>query len=147
MEHDGRVLLQRPTDQDKDDRELLTETALEQVNANREFREIAEFFNEITYLHLVPQLVRFGAEIGGNRLENDPYGQGFLERIAATNIKTRQSRLNRIAIALSYIVPQLQQIEFERDTISGQPHLRARFEKLASQRCLAKGGPTFRWDT
>ena len=89
---------------------------------------MAEFFDEVTYLHLVPQLVRYGAEIGGNRLENDPFGQGFLERIAATNTNTRRSRLNKIAASLKYIVPQLEDIDFERDTSSGKPHLRVRFE-------------------
>ena len=128
VEHRGQIIFERPSNDDLIDSELLTETALEQVNANRQFRDVAEFFNEITYLHLVPQLVRYGAEIGGNRLENDPFGQGFLERIAATNSKTRQSRLNKIAISLAYIVPQLEEITFERDPISGQPHLRARFD-------------------
>ena len=128
VKHGGEVLLHRPTHEDNGDAELRTETALEQVNANRRFREISEFFNEITYLHLVPQLVRYGTEIGGNRLENDPFGQGFLERIAGANSKTRQSRLNKIATSLSYIVPQLEEITFERDPISGQPHLKARFE-------------------
>ena len=128
VEHNSQILLKRPDRDDNDDSELLTETALEQINANRQFRAVAEFFDEVTYLHLVPQLVRFGAEIGGNRLENDPFGQGFLERIAATNNKTRQSRLNKIANSLSYIVPQLEEITFERDTTSGQPHLKARFE-------------------
>ena len=128
VEYNGEVLLRRPTQEDLDDSELRTETALEQVNANRQFRTVAEFFDEVTYLHLVPQLVRFGAEIGGNRLENDPFGQGFLERIAATNSKTRQSRLNKIAGSLSHIVPQLQAITFERDKKTGQPHLRARFD-------------------
>ena len=123
-----QVLLRRPTQEDREDSELLTETALEQVNANRQFRDVAEFFNEVTYLHLVPQLVRHGAEIGGNRLENDPFGQGFLERIASTNSKTRQSRLKKIAGSLSHIVPQLQEITFERDSTTGQPHLRVRFE-------------------
>lgn len=128
VEYNGEVLLRRPTQEDLDDSELRTETALEQVNANRQFRTVAEFFDEVTYLHLVPQLVRFGAEIGGNRLENDPFGQGFLERIAVTNSKTRQSRLNKIAGSLSHIVPQLQAITFERDKKTGQPHLRARFD-------------------
>ena len=127
IQHD-QVLLRRPTQEDYEDSELLTETALEQVNANRQFRDVAEFFNEITYFHLVPQLVRHGAEIGGNRLENDPFGQGFLERIASTNSKTQQSRLKRIAGSLSHIVPQLQEITFERDSSTGQPHLRVRFE-------------------
>lgn len=123
-----QVLLRRPTQEDGRDSELLTETALEQVNANREFRQVAEFFNEITYLHLVPQLVRYGAEIGGNRLENDPFGQGFLERIASTNTNTQRSRLNKIAASLKHIVPQLEEIKFERDSSNGQPHLRVRFE-------------------
>ena len=128
VEHNNQVLLRRPTIEDAEDSELLTETALEQVNANRQFREVAEFFNEITYLHLVPQLVRYGAEIGGNRLENDPFGQGFLEKIASTNSNTRQSRLKKIAGSLSHIVPQLEEITFERDTTSGQPHLKVRFD-------------------
>ena len=128
VEHDGETLLKRPDQEDNEDPELRTETALEQINANRQFRAVAEFFDEVTYLHLVPQLVRFGAEIGGNRLENDPFGQGFLERIAATNGRTRQSRLNKIASSLSYIVPQLAAITFERDQTTGQPHVRAKFD-------------------
>ena len=126
VERNGKRLLNRPDTDDKNDVERLTATALEQINVNRPFREISDFFNEITYLHLVPQMVRHGAEIGGNRLENDPFGQGFLERIANTNSNTRKSRLNKIANALSHIVPQLEGISFERDT-SGQPHLKARF--------------------
>ena len=128
VRRNGETLISRPDEDDVNDTERLTATALEQINANRQFREIAEFFNEVTYLHLVPQMVRHGAEIGGNRLENDPFGQGFLERIAATNSNTRQSRLSRIATALSHIVPQLQEIAFERDEITGQPHLKARFD-------------------
>ena len=81
----------------------------------------------MTYLHLVPQLVRHGSEIAGNCLENDPFGQGFLERIAGTPANTRKSRLSKIATALSHIVPQLEEIAFERDDINGQPHLKARF--------------------
>ena len=74
------------TNQDDEDSELLTATALEQINVNRRFRAIAEFFDEVTYLHLVPQMVRYGAEIGGNRLESDPsvrvFWKGLLQPIA-----------------------------------------------------------------
>lgn len=38
------------------DPERLTETSLEQVNANKDFREIAQFFGALTHSHLVPQL-------------------------------------------------------------------------------------------
>ena len=128
VRHNGETLLCRPDAEDRADTERLTATALEQINFNRPFRDIAEFFDEVTYLHLVPQLVRHGNEISGNRLENDPFGQGFLERIAATNNKTRQSRLTKIATALSHIVPQLKEIAFERDDTNGHPHLKARFD-------------------
>ena len=127
VRRNGEILLRRPDADDRNDEERRTATALEQINVNRTFRDIAEFFNDIIYLHLVPQMVRHGAEIGGNRLENDPFGQGFLERIANTNSNTRKSRLNRIAHALSHIVPQLEEIAFERD-VNGQPHLKARFQ-------------------
>ena len=130
--HHGDVLLRRPNQEDYLDTERLTATALEQININQSFRTVADFFGEVTYLHLVPQMVRHGAEIGGNRVENDPFGQGFLEKIAATNSKTRQSRLTRIATALSHVVPQLKEIAFERDAVTGHPHLRARFDNWRS---------------
>ena len=128
VQYHGKTVMQRPNHDDKDDPELLTETALEQTGANRKFRAIADFFDQVAYQHLVPQLVRYGAEIGGNRLENDPFGQGFLEKIAATNANTRQSRLNKIANSLSHIVPQLEEITFRRDPKTGQPHLKVRFD-------------------
>ena len=128
VQHKGETLLRRPDRDDKNDAERLTATALEQINVNQPFRAVAEFFDEVTYLHLMPQMVRHGAEIGGNRLENDPFGQGFLERIAATDSKTCQSRLSKIATALSHIVPQLKEIVFERDATTGRPHLKARFD-------------------
>ena len=128
VQHDGKLVLNRPDDDDSMDSERLTETALEQINVNRTFREIAAFFDGVKYLHLVPQLVRHGAEIGGNRLENDPFGQGFLERIASANANTRKSRLNKIQKALEYIVPHLNGIEFERDDKTGTPHVKAKFE-------------------
>ena len=128
VEHNGVRILSRPDSEDRVDKERLTATALEQINVNKEFRPVADFFDAVTYLHLVPQLVRHGSEIGGNRLENDPFGQGFLERIAGTNARTRKSRLKKIQDAIAGIVPQLKEIDFDRDRSTGQPHLKARFE-------------------
>src|SRR5690606_31398003 len=82
--HKGEVLFSRPDKQDNMDSVLLTQTRLEQIAANAEFRTIADFFGFITYLHLVPQLLKFADQLGGRPLENDPFGQSFLERIAKT---------------------------------------------------------------
>ena len=64
------------------------------IQTNAEFRAIAEFFSEVLYLHLVPQLLKYGDRIGGQRMENDPFGQGFLEDVAKTAPRTRESRIS-----------------------------------------------------
>ena len=79
----------------------MTQTRLEQIATNADFRPLVEFFGSLTYLHLVPQLLRYAEQIGGRRLEDDPFGQGFLERISSTPEKTRNSRLAKISEALS----------------------------------------------
>lgn len=124
----SKVLLDRPNKLDKKDSELLTQTSIEQIQANTDFRELADFFGRVTYVHLVPQLLKFADQIGGRKLEDDPFGQGFMERVAKTAEKTRKSRLNRIEKALKLIIPQLEQLEFVRDEITGLPHLEARFK-------------------
>jgi hypothetical protein len=55
---EGSEVLNRPNEDDKKDPERLTQTHLEQVNVNREFRDVANFLASIRYLHIVPQLVR-----------------------------------------------------------------------------------------
>jgi len=123
---DGK-LIQRPDANDKDDAERLTQTSLEQVNSNLAFRPIAEFFGRVVYLHLVPQLLKHAEGIQGKFLENDPFGQGFLERIASTSESKRKRRLNRIQGVLQKAVPQLEELQFERDPSSGKPHLKAKY--------------------
>ena len=119
------LLLDRPDANDKIDTERLTQTFLEQINMNAEFREIAQFLRSITYLHLVPQLLRFADSIQGNIVEEDPFGQGFLERVANVPERTRRSRLRKIQSALQIAVPQFKALEFIRDENTGRPHLRA----------------------
>jgi predicted ATPase len=118
-------LLSRPDTDDGKDVQLLTETHLEQTRANSEFRSIADFFGNTTYLHLVPQLLKYGDQIGGNRLEDDPFGQGFLERVARVTERTRDARLSKINKALSAAVPQFRNLRFVKDEVTGRPHLEA----------------------
>ena len=123
----GKRLFSRPDAGDIVDTQLLTETFLEQTRANSDFRVISDFFSGITYLHLVPQLLKYGDKIGGNRLEDDPFGQGFLERIAKCPAKTRDSRLKKIGVALSAAVPQFKDLRYQPDKM-GHPHLEALHE-------------------
>ncbi len=122
---DGQQILDRPDADDEVDRDRLTQTFLEQINVNADFRELVRFFQAITYLHLVPQLLRFADSIQGRVVEDDPFGQGFLERIARVTERTRRARLQKIEQALQIAVPQLEQLEFIRDEITGRPHLQA----------------------
>ncbi|MDR3566844.1 MAG: AAA family ATPase [Syntrophobacteraceae bacterium] len=123
--HQKRKILNRPEEQDELDRDRLTQTFLEQINTNSGFRDIVRFFQGVTYLHLVPQLLRFADSMQGRILEDDPFGQGFLERVAKANEKTRRSRLLIVEKALKIAVPQLEQLEFMRDPVTGRPHLQA----------------------
>ena len=127
----GIIIVNRPDEQDERDSERLTQTYLEQVNANLEFRDVADFFASVRYLHLVPQLVREPDRSVGR--SNDPYGGDFLEQIARTNERTRKSRLKRIRDALSVAVPQLADLELWRDPANGSPHLRGKYDHWRPQ--------------
>lgn len=128
VEHE-RVVNQRNTvidERRRDDRDYLswTQTRLEQVQRNREFRELAEFFASIRYLHLVPQIVRDSRRhlVAGD----DPYGGDLLLRIKAMPMKSRTPRLERIAEALKIAVPNFTALRLEDDA-AGRPHLKADF--------------------
>lgn len=127
VERDGKPLFTRPNSADKRDVARLTQTYLEQINNNGSFRDLAHFFSSTTYLHLVPQLLKFGEEISGRLIENDPFGQGLLQRIARETQRTRDARLRRIGEALKVAVPQFSELRFAKDQITGAPHLEARF--------------------
>ncbi|MBM4424107.1 MAG: chromosome segregation protein SMC [Chloroflexi bacterium] len=122
----GSLILKRPDESDRGDTPRLTQTALEQINLNVQFREIAQFFEKIFYLHLVPQIIR-GAEPGGNGSLADAYGRNFLERVAQTSKKTRDARLRRIRDALAIAVPQLKELSLVKDE-RGVPHLIGAYE-------------------
>ena len=104
------LLLDRPDADDNEDPDRLTQTALEQIAANAKFREIGRFLRNVTYLHLVPQLIRFADVIQGRVIEDDPFGQGFLERVASVHPNTRRARLKRIERTLKIAVPQFEKI-------------------------------------
>lgn len=125
---DGKKILERPDADDGLDPERLIQTHIEQVNNNVNFRDASRFFASTTYLHLVPQLLRFNDEIQGRTIETDPFGQGFLDRVARATPRSQKSRLSRIERALKIAVPNLEQLKFERDEATGRPHLAALYK-------------------
>jgi predicted ATPase len=127
--HDDEQILNRPDENDTKDQPRLTQTNLEQINANEGFREIAKFFETVLYLHLVPQLVRHPREFSGPGLAGDPFGRSFLERLAKTPEKYRNARLKKIEKALKHAVPQLRELKHVIDQgEGGVPHLEAVYE-------------------
>jgi len=122
--HGQNKILSRPDDEDKADPERQRQTHLEQTFANSEFRDIASFFETISYFHVVPQVVRTPDRWISENL--DPYGGDFLERIAQTSSRIRDARLRYITGALKAAVPQLQQLKLETNE-RGIPHLYANY--------------------
>lgn len=133
VKRDGHDVLGRPSREDEDDPERMTQTHLEQVNANREFRTIVDYFRSIRYLHLVPHLIR-DPERAGDRVE-DPYGADFLFKIAETPEATRRRRMQRINEALRVAVPQLDELRLTQDKL-GRWHLEARCKHWRPQPAL-----------
>ena len=121
----GDVILERPDQNDISDPELLIQTHLEQVTANKEFREISGFLASVRYLHLVPQFVRQPERVA--TVDNDPYGTDLLIQMAKTHKRSREKRLHAINESLRIAVPQLDKLELTQDEI-GKWHLQGRYD-------------------
>ena len=134
---DGELLIDRPDTEDEKDPDRLIHTILE--DTNHDFQELVDFFQSITYLHLVPQLLRFPDLITVDSVETDinaqrsakrkstrtQLGHGLLEKIASVDEDTRCSRMKTIEEALKIAIPQLEHLEFKHDE-TGPPHLSVR---------------------
>ena len=118
-----KQLLVRPNDEDKSDILRLTQTALQQVNANKDFRAIADFFKSIEYRHILPQLVRDPKSFSPSPIINDPFGRDLVMQIWNTPINKRSSRLKKINEVLTIAVPQLSNLSVEQDITTGLTHL------------------------
>ena len=125
VEVNGKRVLKRPTKEDKEDAELLTQTYLEQKVTNKEFRKIADFFAQTRYFHPVPQVIR---GLTGNEIKSsDPYGSDFTRQISETPKKTQDARLRRVQAALQKAIPEFEKLRLEKDSM-GVPHLEAAYK-------------------
>ncbi|MGF1647102.1 MAG: AAA family ATPase [Kineosporiaceae bacterium] len=124
VRRDGEIVLERPSRDDKEDPERLTQTSLEQTVANKEFREVAEFLSGVRYLHLVPQIIRDPAR--ASDVVDDPFGGDFIARINRVSPRTRDAWLARVTAALQIAVPQFEKLGVSVDP-AGRPHLEAAY--------------------
>lgn len=113
---DGNDLLLRPDETDRADPGRLSQTALEQVSANREFRELAALL----------------AGVRDAPAAHDPLGAALIAEVAAAADNTQRTRLRAIEEALRVVVPQLDGLELWRDG-HGAAHLRARYSHWRPQ--------------
>jgi predicted ATPase len=123
---ENKTNLYRDEHSKNEDAETLKFTHLEQITANKEFREIQTFFQNIEYLNVVPQLVRESSSYNSSKNYEDFYGRNFLERISTINEKTRNAYFKRINSVLKIAVPQLEELQFHKDSM-GIPHLEAKY--------------------
>lgn len=129
VSHKGEQIIKRPDREDKKDSALLTQTHLEQISKNTRFRELADFFKSIRYIHTVPQLIREPARWKG--MSDDPYGGGFIKKLATTPTRTRKSRLKRISDILQITVPTIKELDVGQDA-DGIWHLKLRHKNWRS---------------
>lgn len=122
----NRFVLNRSTSSPLEDEETLKYTHLEQVTANKNFRELHAFFSNIEYLNVVPQLVRESASISHTVSKEDYFGRNFLERLSKLSEVKRNAYFKKINEVLKIAVPQLQELSFVKDNM-GVPHLEAKY--------------------
>jgi predicted ATPase len=129
-EEDGKWILNRSADNEQKDKEKLRFTYLEQINSNEKFRDVYNFFRNIQYLHIVPQLVREANSYMLASNKEDFYGRNLLERISRTKERTRISYLKKIEEFLKVAVPQLEKLEFidRKNSLDGEAHFEARYK-------------------
>ena len=120
-----RYVLDRSAETLGEDEETLKYTYLEQPNANKDFRVIQQFLQNVEYLNVVPQMVRESASSSYSGDKEDYYGRNFLKRLALLNDNTRRSYFRKINEFLKLAVPQLEELSFVKDEI-GVPHLEER---------------------
>jgi hypothetical protein len=120
---DGVEVLRRPDEEDAADPERLTQTALEQISENREFRELSQFLTGVRYLHLVPQVIR---DTAGRAISSTTPRRDFIARMYAVPARTRNAWLRRVTEALRTAVPRFESLEVNVDN-AGRPHLEAKY--------------------
>lgn len=122
--HKGRVVLDRPDEDDRRDPQRLTQTALEQVHANSEFRALADFLASIDYCDPSPHMFRMASFASPDERPS----RSLAEIILATPPEVRDQRLEWVVRSLRTVVPHFADLQIGIDEPIGTPYLQARFD-------------------
>ncbi|MBM2816692.1 MAG: putative ATPase [Ignavibacteria bacterium] len=126
-EKSKKQILNRTDTDSSEDNETKKFTHLEQINSNTKFREIYNFFKEIQYLHIIPQLIRESNSYMLTVDKEDYYGRNLIEKMSKTPEKIKTSYFRKINEFLKIAVPQLKELNLINDDM-GIPHLQAVYE-------------------
>lgn len=132
-ESSSKWVLQRDSESQDEDSETKKFSLLEQVAANKSFRDVYTFLLDIQYINVVPQLLRDSDSYNLVSKKEDYYGRNLIDRMARMNSNTRNSYLSRISKFLSAAVPQMEKLSFIKDIRTGLPHLEARYNHWRSR--------------
>ncbi len=107
-------------------------TYLEQPAMNMKYRALYECFKGISYVNIIPQLIRESDSFIPSVAAEDFYGRNLLESISASPARNRTSKLNIINKILKLAVPQFSNLEYKQDE-KGRPHLQVKYEHFRPQ--------------
>jgi len=107
---------------------MLAYTHLENAVQNKLFRPLYETFASITYLHVVPQLLRDSDSFKMAPDREDYFGKNLLRRMSSLPVKTKDAYFRRINEALSTAVPQFEKLRLDQSDTKEGLHLRAIFK-------------------
>lgn len=126
----GTKPIDRPNSQDDQNEDQRLYTYLEQPQSDRkgEYKEVRDFLASISYLHMIPQLIRDPRSFMKGDNKEDYFGRDFLDRVATTNKATRAAYLKRISAVLRAAVPNFDGLDFEKDEL-GLNHFVASFDQ------------------
>lgn len=126
------VLCIRKYNDEKEDYTSKQYTHLEQPAINGTFRELFDCFRSISYVNVIPQLIKEADSFIPSMSSEDFYGRNLLDTMASTPSKIRKTRLNTISRVLKLAVPQLSALQYVQDE-KGRPHLQVKYEHFRPQ--------------
>lgn len=134
IEGKWETIFSRPDEGDKGDPLRLTQSALEQVNQNSNFRDLCTFFSTITLENALPQFFRDPGSFSipsfdkfSFQYENDPFGRDFIMSMWKMPKKERTTRFRKINDRLKLLLPNFRELKIEQDE-AGFPHLLISFQ-------------------